>query len=216
MRRIRNVFLPSAAVLATVVVTAVALAQGESDQGSRAHSPSTAPSVSTNPADLGAFARARTSEDNLPTVAANEVDSIGPEGTVVPDSVKAAELGDRSVYLTPAPDAVCLALAEQSLGAAVNCVPLKAVNEGSAAPSFVMTECTGPPPEEGPPVCDGFVLYGVVPDGVDEVTIEGTTRSTEVAVSDNAFIYEGPMAQAVRSIRYVTGSGQEVRLPVPL
>ena len=120
MRRMTNVFLASAALAAPVAVTAVALAQGDGDQG-------------TNSAELGAFARDRTSEDKLPAIAASEIESIGPGGTVVANSVKAAELGGRSVYLTPAPDAVCLALAEESLGVAVNCVPLKAVNEGAAA-----------------------------------------------------------------------------------
>ena len=142
---------------------------------------------------------------------------MGPDGTLPANSVKAAELGDRSVYLIPAAEAVCLALVEQRLGAAVGCLPLQAVNDGSAAPSYVMTGCTGPPPEEGAPVCTGLVLYGVVPDGVDNVTIEdASSRSPEVPVSDNVFIYEGSMAQAVTSVRYVTDSGHNVRLPVAL
>ena len=60
-------------------------------------------------------------------------------------------------------------------------------------------------------------LYGVVPDGVSEVSVESaSTGSVEVAVSDNVYVYAGQTAQEVKSVRYVTASGKNVRLPIPL
>ena len=62
--------------------------------------------------------------------------------------------------------AVCLALVEEHLGAAVGCEATDAVERGAAGPAYVLTDCGGPAPEQGGPMCAGIVLYGVVPDGV--------------------------------------------------
>jgi hypothetical protein len=35
-------------------------------------------------------------------------------------------------------------------------------------------------------------------------------------VSDNVYVYEGQMAHGVKSVSYVTDSGKNVRLPIPL
>jgi hypothetical protein len=204
-----NLLLAIAALVVGVAVTAVALAQDEG-QPDRA-------TVATRGGELDAFSRPRTSDDILPAVAANEVQAVAPGDARVTSSVEAAGLDDRSVYLVPATDAVCLILWERSLGASVSCPALMAVNDGAATPSYVKTGCGGPPPDAGPPVCGGLVLYGVVPNGIDEVTVESASRvAIHVAVSDNAFLVERPMPTGAISVRYVGPDGGTVRLPVPL
>jgi hypothetical protein len=60
------------------------------------------------------------------------------------------------------------------------------------------------------------VLYGVVPDGVSGVKVEGREGQADgVAVTDNAFIYTG-RAKDISAVRYVLPQGREVRLEVPL
>lgn len=100
-----------------------------------------------------------------------------------------------SVYVVPARDHVCAVLTVGD-GASLSCPPTNAIGSGQAAPATVVLE-TG-----------DVAVYGIVPDGVDSVTVRtGTSESTQIEASGNAYYTVIPAGTPLRTVAYVGPSG---------
>lgn len=106
-----------------------------------------------------------------------------------------------SVYAIPAAGHVCMALTVGA-GASVNCPRTTDLAAGRAAAGTVTLE-------EG-----AIAIYGLVPDGVDSVTVDaGAARPTAIGVSNNAYFTVVPAGTDLRSVGY-TGPGGAVEFPI--
>jgi hypothetical protein len=100
-----------------------------------------------------------------------------------------------SVYVIPARSHICASLTD-SQGVTVSCPSTDEVAEGKAGPATVAFE-TG-----------GVAIFGIVPNGVDSVSVQtGTSDSTEVATEGNAYYTVVPPGTPLRAVSYVGPSG---------
>lgn len=105
-----------------------------------------------------------------------------------------------SVYVLPAHDRVCAALTIGG-GANVSCPSTEEVAAGRTGASTVL-------------VSTGIAIYGLVPDGVESVSLQtGTDESTRLNVENNAYYAVVPAGTALRTVRYV-GPGGLAEFPV--
>ncbi len=106
-----------------------------------------------------------------------------------------------SVYVVPARAHICASLTD-SQGVTVTCPSTDDVAEGKAGPATVAFE-TG-----------GVAIFGIVPDGVDSVSVQtGTSDSADVATEDNAYYTVVPPGTQLRTVSYVGPSGP-VEFPI--
>jgi hypothetical protein len=154
---------------------------------------------------LGAFRRPRTHDDRLPAIAATEVRGLGPESVRPPATIKAQATDGVQLFLTPAAESVCVSLIGEA-GATVNCLPREMIEQGSGepSPSMVLTGCTFPAKDPSLPACKRAILYGVVPDGVEQVTLDARDAASKptVNVVRNSYVMDVPIGQETLSIKY--------------
>jgi hypothetical protein len=100
-----------------------------------------------------------------------------------------------SVYVIPASGRICASLTVGE-GANLICPSTDDVAGGKAAPATVTIE-TG-----------GIAIYGIVPDGVESVTVRTADSSSDVATERNAYYTVVPRGTALRTVGYDGPSGQ--------
>lgn len=106
-----------------------------------------------------------------------------------------------SVYVIPARDHVCASLVDPE-GAGLICPATDDVAEGKAGPATGALE-TG-----------GVAIFGVVPDGVESVSVQaGTSDSMDIAVQGNAYYTVTPAGMRLKAVSYVGPSGP-VEFPI--
>jgi hypothetical protein len=106
-----------------------------------------------------------------------------------------------SVYVVPARAHICASLTD-SQGVTLTCPSTDEVAEGKAGPATVAFE-TG-----------GVAVFGIVPDGIDSVSVQtGTADSIDVATQDNAYYTVLPPGTTLRTLNYVGPSGP-VEFPI--
>jgi hypothetical protein len=203
------------------IVVALSLSAGVSvlafaQEGSGGSDLGTGDSVgSTSEPVVEALDQQRSADDALPETAVAELGMItGPE----PDSassVKALEGGSLDLYLTPAPDGACLSIADETGGSSVHCYTRESLEAGAGSPAgAVLQGCDAPSPDAAP-VCQNVVLYGVVPDGVEQVSVDVEAGSSASApVENNAYLVELPLSSRPNAVSYTSDEGTtEQQLP---
>jgi hypothetical protein len=106
-----------------------------------------------------------------------------------------------SVYVIPADDHVCAVLTVGD-GANLSCPSTEAIATGQAAAATVVLEN------------GDIAVYGLVPDGVDSVAVgTGTSGSTEVEASSNAYYTVVQAGTPLRTVAYSGPSGA-VEFPI--
>ena len=201
--QMRQRYLP-VTLLATVLVVAVSAAAIATDDGS--NPPSDGPSQVTaiEPEAKEAMAvldEARTTEDGLPAVLAAKMDEHSDWG--MNPSLSRLSIGNmtNSLYVIPASGHVCAALTVGE-GANLSCPPTADIAAGTARAATVTLE-TG-----------GIGIYGLVPDGVESVSVQtGTSDSTAVATQGNAYYTVVPAGTPLRTVGY-TGPSGSVEFPI--
>jgi len=106
-----------------------------------------------------------------------------------------------SVYVIPAHGHVCATLTDPE-GAGIICPPTDDVVKGQVGPATAGLQ-TG-----------GVAIYGMVPDGVDSVSVQtGASESIDVVTERNAYYTVTPSGTPLRTVRYVGPSGP-VEFPI--
>jgi hypothetical protein len=106
-----------------------------------------------------------------------------------------------SIYIIPAREHVCVAFTDP-VGVGLICPSTDDVAKGNAGPATAALE-TG-----------GVAIFGVVPDGVDSVSVQtGASESIDVATERNAYYTVVPPGTPLRTVSYVGPSGP-VEFPI--
>lgn len=145
-------------------------------------------------AAVGLLREQRTSADEMPGQVAARMTANAPFGVNPGLSRLAIGNATNSVYVIPASGRVCASLTVGE-GANLICPSTGDVAGGRAAPATVTIE-TG-----------GIAIYGIVPDGVESVTVRMADSSTEVGTERNAYYTVVPQGTALRAVGYDGPSG---------
>lgn len=197
----RNVPLTLLTAATLVAVSATAIATGD-----ESNPPSDGPSQITEiePEAREAMAvldRDRTAGDALPEALATKMDEHSDFG--MNPNLSRLSIGNmtNSVYVIPANGHVCASLTVGD-GANLTCPPTGDIAAGKVGAATVTLE-TG-----------GIGIYGLVPDGVESVSVQtATSESTGVATEDNAYYTVVPAGTPIRTLRY-TGPSGPVEFPI--
>jgi hypothetical protein len=159
------------------------------------------PSASGAERTIAALDKVPSDSDRLPDVAVAEVEDLSPDGTDVADTIKARTTPEGSFYLTPTPQGACLTMVSDG-GATTRCLPATDLAQPSGRPaqSVTLTGCTAESPEAAPD-CDNAVIYGVAPNGVQRVVLEGADERAGDVVN-NVYVLSVPEAQAMAAVEY--------------
>jgi hypothetical protein len=150
---------------------------------------------------LGLLRQARGQGDALPTGVAERMHARAPFGANPSLSRVAIGNATNSVYVVPAAGRVCASLTVGD-GANLSCPEVHDVANGKAAPTTVGL---------GP---SGVAVYGLVPDGVESVSIQtGVTSSDDLVPEGNAYYTVYPVGTPLRTVRY-TGPSGSVEFPI--
>jgi hypothetical protein len=193
----RNIQLV-AAIGAVVAVTAVAAVAQDGDGTAVAPGDDVAQVTTIEPAAKNAaavLARSRASGDAIPTEVVDQMNDHPRFGMNPGLSRRAIGSLSNSLYVVPANGVVC-ALLTLGQGANMNCPETSDLATGQSAPATV-----------GLP--GGAIgVYGIVPDGVDAVTV-ATDRSGSgtVKVVNNAFFTVFAAGTALKTVSYSGPSG---------
>lgn len=137
----------------------------------------------------------RTAGDEMPAEVAEAFDAEADFGMNPDLSQRAIGNTTNSVFLIPADDHVCVSLTVGE-GAVIACPATDAVAEGTTGPGTVLLDG------------GSIAIYGIVPDGVESVTVEtGETTSTPVEVIDNAYYEVVSAGTVLRTLSYTGPSG---------
>jgi hypothetical protein len=150
---------------------------------------------------MAVLEESRTTTDALPATPAERLDEEGDFG-MNPDLSRLA-IGNlaNSVFLIPAADHVCAGLTVGD-GLSISCPETEQVADGEAGPTTVALDG------------EDIAIYGVVPDGVDEVTVEtGVSASDVVETEGNAYYTVLESGTVLRKVSYEGPSG-EVEFPI--
>ena len=197
----RHLPLTLLAIASLVAVSATAIATGD-----ESNPPSDAPSQITEiePEAKEAMAvlnRDRTAGDALPAALATKMDEHSDFGMTPGLSRLAIGNMTNSVYVIPANGHVCASLTVGD-GANLTCPPAGDVAAGTASAATVTLE-TG-----------GIGIYGLVPDGVESISVQtATSEAIHVATENNAFYTVVPAGTPLRTLRY-TGPSGPVEFPI--
>jgi hypothetical protein len=198
----RYIQIGAAVGLLLVVTTVAALAQSE---GGTSPPGEGVPQITQiPPAAVDAMAilgTARTSTDALPTAIAEPMDAHAQFGINPALSREAMSGYENTVYVLPGDGYVCGALTVAD-GANMSCQETANVAEGLASPTTVTLP-------------DGDIaIYGIVPDGVENVALDtGENDSVVHEVDDNAYLAVAPAQTVLRAVRY-TGPSGHVEFPI--
>ena len=206
MRDLRIAAALAIAVAATGIGVLVSVAQG---------GPSSAQEETATKPPVAAFDRPRNEGDALPAAAASEVATSGLPGTDASSSVKAVSDGGWDVYLVPASEGACIALADEQGGASVNCQASDQLASGPPSPGAALTGCIASSATD-PPSCSEAILWGIAPDGYTDVTVdvEAGVRPT-TSIQSNAYIVKVPLSRSPSRIHF-SGSKPGVVRPLGL
>lgn len=150
---------------------------------------------------LGVLGQSRGPGDALPEDYAARMDERSSFGMNPALSRRAIGNMTNSVYLIPARDHVCAALTDGQ-GVTVACPPTDDIASGKVGAATVAFG-TG-----------GIGVYGVVPDGVDSVSVQTIgTSSVDIATENNAYYTVIPAGTPVQTMSYVGPSGP-VEFPI--
>lgn len=191
--------LPIAALLAVGAVGAIA--EGD-DSNPPSDGPTMVTAVEPDAAEAaGILAAERTTADAMPTEIAEDIGARADFGMNPGLSRRAIANATSSLFLLPARGHVCAALTIGD-GAAAICPPTADLKAGSGAAGTAVLK-TG-----------DIAIYGVVPDGIDSVSVEtGSSDSREVAVEDNAYYTVVAAGTELRAVRHAGPDGP-VELPI--
>jgi hypothetical protein len=220
IRNMRNSWLVGVVVVFVLSAGLIAVKRGEEGpteavaQASEDQASSDTSQFAINET-IGTLQRPRAAIDALPGTARTEVDAAGPEGTVPAASVRALTQRSWSLYLTPAPEAVCLSIVDPHGGASASCSTGGDVEAGMAFPAVVQEGCRLDT-KDGSTTCVSALIYGVVPDGVDRVMVKvGSGTPPSVDVQGNSYLVRVPMSQTPRAVSYESPNGPVVQ-PAPI
>lgn len=147
--------------------------------------------------EIGELRRGRTSDDALPSEWRDELAQAGNWGANPSLSRRTAP----GVWIVPGDGFVCVANATPHDGAlGLGCATPEDVNRGLLAPSDVDADGNG-------------VLTGVVPDGVDQVTLvdrDGSTRTADVSRNT----YRAAIDASLKEVRFTGPDGVVRVLPM--
>jgi hypothetical protein len=206
MTRARRLICVLAGIVAATALSVAAVAQGDGEPSPSA--PPNTPVASDVDALVGALRQARSADDALPAEAARQAADAAP-GISRDRSVRARNHGHRwTMYLLPATNAACISLVDASGGSSTSCQTAEGIRTGSGVPSAVMTECEGPPPEVAPPTCENLFLYGIVPDGVREISIDVRNgNDVRADVVNNVYAVDVPVSDRPAALSYSSQQG---------
>jgi hypothetical protein len=150
---------------------------------------------------VGVLDQTPTEADTLPAVATSEVESLAPDGTDVANTIKARITDEGSFYLTPTPEGACVSMVSDG-GATVRCLPTADIANptGKRSQSMTFTGCEAPTPESAPE-CEGAIIYGVAPNGVQEVALD-VPNGPVANVTNNVYVLTVHEDQAMASVEY--------------
>jgi hypothetical protein len=136
----------------------------------------------------------RTAADAMPADVAEALDEKASFG-MNPDLSRAAVGGTSAVYLIPADGHVCATLTVGE-GANISCAPTDRLAEGDVGPSTVS-------------MADGRIaVFGMVPDGIEQISIEAGRDSMVAEVGDNGYLAVLPRGAPVETVSYAGPSGR--------
>lgn len=191
----RNLSIFVAAGLALAMMAVAALAQGGDSSPADGISPIEAVQPQAEQAMTDSLGDNRQTHDALPSDVANAV-SEHPKFGMNPDlSRQLIANTTNSVYAVPADGHVCVALTVGE-GATFGCPTTDSIAQGEVGAGTV--------------TLDGGAIgiYGLVPDGVDSITLNtGTTDTATVPVTENAYYTAVEQGTPLRSIAYTGPSG---------
>jgi hypothetical protein len=194
-------FLKKSAPGAFAVVGLLAVASvGAADDDNGAPPGMNAPQVTAIEADakaaLSTLERDRVDADALPDELRDRLNARAAFGMNADLSRLSIGNTTSSVYLVPARDHVCVAFTVAG-GAATICPSTDEIAAGDASPSTVSL-----------PGRD-IAIYGAVPDGVESVSVQtGSSDSTRIPVSGNAYYTVIPAGTKLRTLSYVGPEGR--------
>jgi len=142
---------------------------------------------------LAVLEESRIASDALPPGLAARMDTHAPFGMNPDLSRLAIGNATNSVYVIPANDHVCVSLTMGD-GADLSCPSTDDVAAGSVGPTTV-------------DIGTGIAIYGIVPDGVESVSIQADGPPIAVETERNAYYTVVPPATALQSASYDGPSG---------
>jgi hypothetical protein len=202
MRSVKRNIPIIAAVFASVAAMSVAAVAQSGDAPSPGEG---VPQVTTVEADaqraMDVLDTARTSSDAMPADVAESLDDHAKFGMNPDLSRESINTIANDVYVIPADDHICSSLTVGD-GANLSCAETSDVAAGQVGASTVTLEG------------GGIAIYGIVPDGVESVTVKtGTSTSTSVATDENAYFTVVPKGTPLRTVGY-TGPSGVVEFPI--
>jgi hypothetical protein len=156
---------------------------------------------------VGALQQPRSAADALPEAAVEEVGDIGPPSALPDESVRALSRGAWDAYLTPAGASVCLSVTDPDGGATVSCSTGEDLKAGLAPPAAALLGCEAES-IDAPATCRSALMWGVVPDGVEEVQVlVNDGAAPRVDVQRNAYLVQVSLDQGPHGVTYKGPSG---------
>jgi hypothetical protein len=192
-------------VVVTCLLLAATAVVGLADEGSgdpAGHDVTQATAISPDALEtMSVLATARDSADVIPSEVSEPMDERALFG-MNPDLSRLA-VGNlsNSVYVIPGTGHVC-AILTVGEGANATCPATDDVEDGEAGPATVSLEG------------EAIAIYGLVPDGVETVTVEtGEAHSAQIEVENNAYYGVLPAGTSLRQLTY-TGPSGAVAFPI--
>jgi hypothetical protein len=187
-------YLPLSLAISLLAVSSVAAVATDDDSNPPSMGHTQVQTIESAAAQaLAVLEESRTATDALAPDLAARMDTHAPFG-MNPDLSRLA-IGNvtNSVYVIPANDHVCVSLTMGD-GADLSCPSTEDVAAGNAGPTTVN-------------IGTGIAIYGIVPDGVESVSIQADGPLIGVGTERNAYYTVVPPATPLRSASYDGPSG---------
>jgi len=172
--------------------------------------------------DLSGLRRPRSVYDELSAAGKHILQDLGPPGVDVSSSRRVLVDRGMSLFLVGAGDGACLVVEDEDGGASQSCYTASNLKTGTGRPMTVFGGCKPPAvtpgPVTGPPVrvepmCEKLTAFGLVPNGVTEVTVTSQGAPSRAArVTGNAFKVDVPVVGfRAATLEYATADGMVVQ-----